>query len=190
MELTSSHLLKHQNQLIQTLSQVEQQEQCVAHLAIGQVGMKLEANDIWQATSGSIDILIVGICADGLAAMTTQLKQRKPHLQTIVVELVSHLSLADTHPVFQTPLSAETGIVSEAVLPHWSSEVILIRNDEAVVSGRRLAQTEGLRNDIATCTLLCAAVRVGQRLESKGKSIFIFPSNPNRFTLPLNHPWR
>jgi cysteine synthase len=174
---------------IRTLSQIGYHEQCVAHLAIGQIGVKLEAERIWQATNGSIDILIADIHETGLAEVTAMLKQRKPKFQTIAVELVSHLSLADTHPDFQSPARLETGIISEGVTG-WSSEVILIRNDEAVVLGGRLAKAEGLQDDIVTCALLCAAVRVGQHLDNAGKLIVIFSSNSSQFTLPLKHPWR
>lgn len=175
---------------LKILSKIAQQERCVAHLAIGQGDMQLEADSIWQITNGAIDILIVGICEDGLTDVTAMLKQRNPNFQTIAVELVSHLSLADTHPDFEKPLPLELREHAASEIPHWSSEVMLVRQDEAVVPGRLLAQLEELRDDIVTCTLLCAAVRVGQRLDNAGKQIVMFPSPPDRFVLPLKHPWR
>lgn len=175
---------------IRTLPQIEHHEQCVAYLAVEQTGTNLEADKIWQATNGSIDILIASICEAGLAETTAILKQRKPEFQTIAVELVSHLSLADTHPSFRKPMQVKMQVTTEASMLNWSSEVILIRSDEAVVLGGRLAKSEGLPDEIATCTLLCAAVQVGQRLENTDKLIVVFPSNSNRFILPLKHPWR
>ncbi len=152
--------------------------------------MQLEAESIWQVTNGAIDILITGIREDGLEEVIAALKQRKPQFRAIAVELVSHQSLADTHPDFEQPMRIAATALSAPLAPDWSSKVVLVRDDEAVVFGRRLAQSEGLSDDIVTCTLLCAAVQAGQSLDNRGKLIVMFPSKRDRFILPLNHPWR
>lgn len=182
--------LPHQrNSAIRLLSKPEQHGHCAAQLAVGQASMKLNADSIWQATSGAIDILIAGIHEKGLAEITCKIKQLKPDFKTIAVELASHLSMADIHPDFRRKPSGTAALLSTGQNSGWNSQVIVVRNDEAVVFGRRMAQLEGLQDDILLCALLCAASQVSQRPENMGKLIMLFPPSAKQPTLPLNHPW-
>lgn len=176
------------NSAIQFLSGLDQHGYCVAQLAVGRMSMKLNVDSIWQATNGAIDILIAGIQEEGLAEITYEIKQRKPEFETIAVELASHLSMADVHPDFQKKAGG-TALLTTWQNSDWNSQVIVVRNDEAVVFGRRMAQLEGLQDDILLCALLCAASQVSQRPENMGKLIMLFPPSAKRPTLPLNHPW-
>lgn len=49
-------------QLIKPSPQIEMLARAVAQLAIGRADMSLEADSIWRAANGTVDILIAGIC--------------------------------------------------------------------------------------------------------------------------------
>jgi len=61
-------------------------------------------------------------------------------------------------------------------------KIYQVRNDEAILTGRRLAQTEGLLVGISAGAAAFAATELGKLPENKGKNIIvILPDTGERY---------
>ncbi|MGL6139776.1 MAG: cysteine synthase A, partial [Planktothrix sp.] len=61
-------------------------------------------------------------------------------------------------------------------------EVIQVRDEDAMIFGRRIAREEGILSGISTGAALCAAIQVGKRPENQGKLIVLIqPSFGERY---------
>ena len=74
------------------------------------------------------------------------------------------------------------GFVPENMSPELMDEAILVSNDQAFDTARRLARTEGIPVGISSGAALCAGLVVARRPEMAGKTIVvIIPSFAERY---------
>nr|WP_277871307.1 pyridoxal-phosphate dependent enzyme [Chroococcidiopsis cubana] len=63
------------------------------------------------------------------------------------------------------------GFIPQVLRVDLLDEVISVTDEEAIAYSRRLAEEEGLLSGISSGAALCAAIRIAQRSENKGKLI-------------------
>lgn len=148
------------------------------------VHQKTTAEEIWGDTDGKVDILIAAVGTGGtITGCNEVIKPRKPSFQAIAVEPEASPVINQTlagEPVQPGPHKIQgtgAGFVPKNLHLKDSSgnaqitECIKVSNDDAFAMARRLAKEEGLLVGISTGANVCAAIRVAQRPENKGKLI-------------------
>ncbi|MBD2772104.1 cysteine synthase A [Iningainema tapete] len=141
------------------------------------------AEEIWSDTDGQVDMIVAGIGTGGtITGVAEVIKPRKPSFKAIAVEPASSPVLAGGQPGPHKIQGIGAGFIPQVLRVELLDEVIGVTNEEAIAYGRRLAKEEGLLSGISTGAALCAAIRVAQRSENKGKLIvMIQPSFGERY---------
>jgi cysteine synthase A len=147
------------------------------------------AEEIWQDTSGQVDILVAGVGTGGtITGVTEVLRQRKPSFKAIAVEPVASPVITQTmqkepvKPGRHKIQGIGAGFVPSNLHLDVVSEVIQVTDEEAFEWARKLHKLEGLFAGISSGGNVAAAARVAARPENKGKMIVvILPSIGERY---------
>jgi len=153
------------------------------NLANPAIHRKTTAQEIWNDTDGSVDIVVSGVGTGGtITGIGQALKELKPSVQIIAVE-------PDASPVLSGgakgphPLQGiGAGFVPAVLDTEVYDEVIRVVADDAMATARRAATEEGLLVGISSGAALWAAREVAKRPENAGKTIVvIIPSFGERY---------
>ncbi len=147
------------------------------------------AQEIWDDTDGTVDIVIAGVGTGGtIMGIAQALKPRKASLTAIGVEPMQSPVLAQTKQGQKlTPASHKiqgigAGFVPKVLDTEMLDEVIAVDQDEAMEWARNAARVEGLFVGISSGAALKAASIVAQRPQNAGKLIVaILPSFGERY---------
>lgn len=139
--------------------------------------------EIWEDTDGEVDIVVAGVGTGGtVTGIAKYLKEKKPSVKVYAVEPL-------TSPVLNGGKSGPhkiqgigAGFVPKIYGSEYVDEVIDVDNDDAIRTGRQLAQTEGLLVGISSGAAAFAAAQVAQRPENKGKKVVVLlPDTGERY---------
>lgn len=153
------------------------------NLANPAIHRKTTAQEIWNDTDGTVDIVVSGVGTGGtITGVGQALKELKPSVQIIAVE-------PDASPVLSGgakgphPLQGiGAGFVPAVLDTEVYDEVIRVVADDAMATARRAATEEGLLVGISSGAALWAAREVAKRPENAGKTIVvIIPSFGERY---------
>jgi cysteine synthase len=148
-----------------------------------EVHRRTTAEEIWDDTDGTVDIVVAGIGTGGTITGVGQvLKERKPAVRMVAVEPAESPILTGGKPGPHKIQGLGANFVPEILDTSIYDEVIDVDADDAVRWARRAAAEEGLLVGLSSGAALKAAVDVAQRPENEGKTVVVvIPSFGERY---------
>lgn len=148
-----------------------------------EIHRRTTAEEIWNDTSGAVDVFVSGVGTGGTITGVGQvLKARKPSLRVVAVEPEDSPVLSGGNPGPHKIQGIGAGFVPPVLDTSVYDEVVTVSNDDAFTYARLCAKVEGIPVGISSGAAIAAAVKVGARAEMKGKTIvLIIPSFAERY---------
>ncbi len=144
---------------------------------------KTTAEEIWRDTDGQVDVFIAGVGTGGtISGVGEVLKKRNPRIKIVAVEPTDSPVLAGGAPGAHKIQGIGAGFVPKTYDASVVDEVIGVSNDDAIRTGRELAQKEGLLVGISSGAATFAALQLAKKPEYKGKNIVVLlPDTGERY---------
>lgn len=154
-----------------------------ANHANTEVHRRTTAEEIWNDTDGTVDIVVGGVGTGGtLTGVGQVLKERKPELKIVAVEPEESPILSGGQPGPHKIQGIGANFVPEILDRSVLDEIIPQNAETAVKWARRAGAEEGILAGISSGAALASAVTVAQRPENAGKTIVvIIPSYGERY---------
>jgi cysteine synthase A len=148
-----------------------------------EIHRKTTAEEIWNDTQGSVDVVISGVGTGGTITGVGQvLKARKPGVLMVAVEPEDSPILSGGQPGPHKIQGIGAGFVPAILDRSVIDEVVTVGNQTAFEMARHLARIEGIPVGISSGAAVAAALEVGARPEMAGKNIvIIIPSFAERY---------
>ena len=139
--------------------------------------------EIWQQTDGQVDIFVAGVGTGGtVSGVGKRLKEHNPDVKVIAVEPKSSPVLNGGQSGPHKIQGIGAGFVPKTYDAQVIDEVFDVENDDAIRTGRKIAQQEGLLVGISAGAALYAAIQVASRPENKGKRVVVLlPDTGERY---------
>ena len=139
--------------------------------------------EIWAQTDGEVDIFVAGVGTGGtVSGVAKYLKEQKKDVRIVAVEPKSSPVLNGGQSGPHKIQGIGAGFVPKTYSSEFIDEVFDVENDDAIRTGRQIAQQEGLLVGISAGAALFAAAEVAKRPENKGKKVVVLlPDTGERY---------
>jgi cysteine synthase len=148
-----------------------------------EIHRRATAEEIWNDTQGSIDVLVSGVGTGGTITGVGQvLKPRKPSLRIVAVEPEGSPVLSGGSPGPHKIQGIGAGFIPEILDCSIIDEVITVSNHAAFDTARALARLEGIPAGISSGAAVAASLEIAGRPDFAGKDIVVvLPSFAERY---------
>lgn len=148
-----------------------------------EIHRRTTAEEIWQDTNGSVDILVSGVGTGGtITGVSEVIKKRKPSFKAVAVEPADSPVLSGGKPGPHKIQGIGAGFIPKVLNTKIIDEIITVTNEQAFEMARSVAKIEGILCGISSGAAVWAALEIAKRPENKGKQIVvILPSTGERY---------
>ena len=139
--------------------------------------------EIWRQTEGKVDIFVAGVGTGGtISGIGRRLKENNPDVKVVAVEPLTSPVLNGGQSGPHKIQGIGAGFVPKTYDASVVDEVFDVDNDDAIRTGRELAQQEGLLVGISSGAAAFAAAQIARRQENRGKRIVVLlPDTGERY---------
>jgi cysteine synthase A len=139
--------------------------------------------EIWRDTDGNVDVFVAGVGTGGtVSGVGAALKAKNPNVKIIAVEPATSPVLSGGAPGTHKIQGIGAGFVPKNFNAAIVDEIIQISNEDAIITSRKLATTEGLLVGFSSGAAVAAATQLAQRPEYQGKRIVaLLPDTGERY---------
>ena len=143
--------------------------------------------EIWRDTEGHVDIFVAGVGTGGtVSGVGAALKKHNPAVKVVAVEPTDSPVLSGGAAGAHKIQGIGAGFVPKNYNPAVVDEILQVTNDDAIRTGRELAQKEGLLVGISSGAAVSAATRLALLPENEGKTIVaLLPDTGERYLSTL-----
>jgi cysteine synthase A len=143
-----------------------------ANRANPQIHRESTAPEIWEDTSGRIDIFVASVGTGGtITGVGEILKKHNPEIEIVAVEPAKSAVLSGESAAPHGIQGIGAGFVPDILNSEIYDEIIRVTDEEAIQTSRALAKEEGLLVGISSGANVYAASLLAQREENQGKVI-------------------
>jgi cysteine synthase A len=169
-------------EILNTTSNVYMPDQ-FSNPANPEIHRKTTAEEIWNDTSGNVDIFISGVGTGGtITGVSEVIKSRKPSFKAVAVEPSDSPILSGGQPGPHKIQGIGAGFVPEVLNTKIIDEIVTVTNEQAFETARKLAAQDGILCGISSGAAVWAAMEIAKRAENKGKQIVVvLPSTGERY---------
>ena len=141
------------------------------------------AVELWNDTDGDIDIFVAGVGTGGtLSGIGKFLKEKNPNIKIVAVEPTTSPVLSGGKSGPHKIQGIGAGFIPQTYHAEVVDEILTVDNDNAIRTGRQLAQQEGLLVGISSGAAAFAAAELALRPENKDKKIVtLLPDTGERY---------
>lgn len=146
--------------------------------------------EIWRDTDGHVDIFVAGVGTGGtITGVGEYLKSKNPEVRVVAVEPVNSAVLSGKASGPHGLQGIGAGFVPALLNTGIYDEIITVTDEDAYVTGREIAQCEGILVGISSAAAVWAAKSLAQRPENAGKKIVaLLPDTGDRYlSTPMFH---
>ena len=138
--------------------------------------------EIIDDTDGHVDVFVASVGTGGtLLGVAQALKERVSGVRIVAVEPESHPLLSQGEDAFQLIPGITDGILWQALHDHSIDEVVVVKDEEAIVMARRLAEEEGLFCGVSSGANVFASVQIAKKMKKESRVVTVLPDNRDRY---------
>ena len=139
--------------------------------------------EIWNDTDGTVDIFVASVGTGGTLSGTGKyLKEQNPNVKIVAVEPFDSPLLSKGYAGPHKIQGIGANFVPENLDRDIIDEIIAVKSDDAMLTAKEIAKTEGILVGISSGATCFAALELAQRLENKGKTIVaLLPDTGERY---------
>ncbi|MDR0584156.1 MAG: cysteine synthase A [Treponema sp.] len=141
------------------------------------------APEIWTDTAGAVDVFVAGVGTGGtITGVGEVLRAKKPGIKIVAVEPDASPVLSGGLPGPHRIQGIGAGFIPKVLNRSILDEIVRVTNEDAIITARRLARSEGILAGISAGAALWAALKIAARPENAGKTIVVMlPDSGERY---------
>ena len=139
--------------------------------------------EIWRDPDGTVDVFVAGVGTGGtISGVGKYLKEQNPNVKVVAVEPTTSPVLSGGQSGPHKIQGIGAGFIPSTYNSKYVDEIFQVDNDQAILTGRQLAQSDGLLVGISSGAAVFAASELAKRPENKGKRIVtLLPDTGERY---------
>jgi cysteine synthase A len=139
-----------------------------------EVHRRTTAVEVWEATSGAIDVFVSAVGTGGtITGVGEVLKGHNPAVRVVAVEPAGAAVLSGRPAGKHLMPGIGVGFIPKVLNRSLLDEIFVVTDEEAFACARRLAREEGILAGVSSGAALHAALAVASREDSFGKLVVV-----------------
>ena len=136
-----------------------------------EVHRRTTAEEIWEATEGSIDVFVAGVGTGGTITGVSEVIKGRKDLYSIAVEPEASPVISGGKPGPHKIQGIGAGFIPGNLNTDLVDEAVSVTNEDALGMAQELNSREGFPAGISTGATVWAAIQIAKRPEMAGKRI-------------------
>ncbi|HLS27008.1 MAG TPA: cysteine synthase A [Opitutales bacterium] len=151
-----------------------------------EIHRRTTAEEIWEATKGEIDALVVGVGTGGTLTGVAEVIKKRRKLFAVAVEPEGSPVISGGKPGPHKIQGLGAGFIPKNLNVDIVDEAVQVSNEASFETAQKLALVDGILGGISTGANVWAAIEIAKRPEMAGKKIVtIAPSCGERYLSTL-----